>query len=892
MGSVDQINKLLFKIGQRKEQLLEEIKEEYNYLKENNWDIDIDINDLSSSKGYLKYTGGNYLQLRDKLADFDYIHKLKNIIDQLPKSNGTSFFKNIDIRIGIVADEFLYNSFKDVANFHYVNREGYQDLKGKIEVLLIATTWKGIEGDWKGLGNPDSKAREDLYQVINFFKKDGVKVVFYSKEDPTNYDYFVDIAKKCDYIFTTAEEKISDYKNHCKNDNVFVLEFGVNPLYNNPMGIKGSSYMDGAIFAGSWYKKYPHRQKDTRVLFDGVIQAGRPLKIIDRNFNLRLNKHFFPREYLEFISPSIDHQTLQGLFKLYTWVINLNSVKYSRTMFANRVYELQAMGNVILSNFSLGINNLFPHIFFAFNSTEIKNIMSSLKEKELYQLRMHGVRKVLREHTTFHRLSYLLNKIGYDQEFIVPRKIAVIVKEKSDHIQKMFDQQTYENKQLLQVSEVPNVQEMFDFVTFFDETSFYGEYYLEDMINAFKYTKVDFVTKGSYYNNGVKIEGIENNFIDKFESKYRTVFSLGMYNLEEMCNNLEQLNFKIGYSSDPLELDLNNDLKFNSQESKKFTVIIPVFNNGEHLYGKCFMSLRRSSMFNNMEIIIVDDGSTDKETLTIIDRLDRMYANVKTFKYGDKGSGSASRPRNKGMELATTMYITFLDPDNEAIEDGYAKLYQEISKNDVDLVIGNMKKVAMQESNFNYFSSILSIEGKTEFANVNATRYLDNTGFRPQSIQALMIKKSVIDTHNLTMVVGAVGQDTLFFYEIINSVNTLKLIDEYIHIYYAGIQGSAVNYITSKTFEKYLMLEKARFKFLEQNNLIEAYINKRFNFYFKNWYLKKLTKVDKEQKNAAESILLDIYNLYEKYLDEKLVDPELRVFIKELKRGKSQLKHW
>src|SRR5690625_7007814 len=107
--------------------------------------------------------------------------------------------------------------------------------------------------------------------------------------------------------------------------------------------------------------------------------------------------------YLPYISPSIDHKRLQLILKLYKWMLNLNSVKYSKTMFANRVYELQAMGHLILSNYSYGINNLFPNIFFVFDKKEIKDIMHQLDEIELYRHRLFGVRQVLRNHTTFHR---------------------------------------------------------------------------------------------------------------------------------------------------------------------------------------------------------------------------------------------------------------------------------------------------------------------------------------------------------------------------------------------------------------------------------------------------------------------------------------------------------
>src|SRR5699024_11541665 len=74
----------------------------------------------------------------------------------------------------------------------------------------------------------------------------------------------------------------------------------------------------------------------------------------------------------------------------------------SETMFANRVYELQAMGNLILSNYSLGINNLFPNIFIIDSSEEISDIMNNVTDKELYIHQMEGVRTVMRseEHTS------------------------------------------------------------------------------------------------------------------------------------------------------------------------------------------------------------------------------------------------------------------------------------------------------------------------------------------------------------------------------------------------------------------------------------------------------------------------------------------------------------
>src|SRR5699024_596099 len=99
---------------------------------------------------------------------------------------------------------------------------------------------------------------------------------------------------------------------------------------------------------------------------------------------------------------------------------------------------------------------------------------------------------------------------------------------------------------------------------------------------------------------------------------------------------------------------------------KKLSMIVPIHNNGKYLKYKCYLSIKYLTCFNDLEIIFVDDGSSDYETIRIIEDILSENPDI-VYKRFEKGSGSASRPRNIGIELATTDYITFLDPDNEAI---------------------------------------------------------------------------------------------------------------------------------------------------------------------------------------------------------------------------------
>ena len=102
------------------------------------------------------------------------------------------------------------------------------------------------------------------------------------------------------------------------------------------------------------------------------------------------------------------------------------------------------------------------------------------------------------------------------------------------------------------------------------------------------------------------------------------------------------------------------------------TVIIPVYNIKEYL-PRCVKSVS-SQTYDDLEIILVDDGSTDG-TSQLCDKLAAEDMRIRVY---HKKNGGSSSARNAGLMLAEGSYIGFVDSDDYIEPDMYEKLYAGI----------------------------------------------------------------------------------------------------------------------------------------------------------------------------------------------------------------------
>ena len=113
------------------------------------------------------------------------------------------------------------------------------------------------------------------------------------------------------------------------------------------------------------------------------------------------------------------------------------------------------------------------------------------------------------------------------------------------------------------------------------------------------------------------------------------------------------------------------------------SVIVPIYNTEKYLV-ECVESIRKQT-YSNIEIILVDDGSTDA-SIAICDEFAEKDSRVRVFHKKNEGVAVA---RNFGIQQSNGQYVVIVDSDDVAVDRMIEVLYTQIKENDADVGDGN-----------------------------------------------------------------------------------------------------------------------------------------------------------------------------------------------------------
>ncbi len=124
----------------------------------------------------------------------------------------------------------------------------------------------------------------------------------------------------------------------------------------------------------------------------------------------------------------------------------------------------------------------------------------------------------------------------------------------------------------------------------------------------------------------------------------------------------------------------------------KLSIIIPVYNVRDFIIA-CLQSIERQDYIDEIEVIVVDDGSPDDTVSLIQTYMKTSKLNINIVSQANQGIGGA---RNTGISNASGEYIWFIDPDDTIQEYCVKDIYDYAHDNDLDVVIFDLVDVDEQ----------------------------------------------------------------------------------------------------------------------------------------------------------------------------------------------------
>ena len=222
---------------------------------------------------------------------------------------------------------------------------------------------------------------------------------------------------------------------------------------------------------------------------------------------------------------------------------------------------------------------------------------------------------------------------------------------------------------------------------------------------------------------------------------------------------------------------------------EKVSVIIPVYNVEKYL-KECVESVL-SQTYENLEVILVDDGSTDGSG-KICDEFSVKDSRVLAFHMKNQGVSSA---RNFGIKRAGGKYVAFVDSDDLAEKDYIEKLCKKLSEDEtVGLAVCDYKMKTDSK-----FFEIAPKNSKSVYLAKDANDFFDlyEHSLTPSVWAKLFIREKITDEFDKDL---NYGEDDLFILNYLKNIEKIAFVNEPLYVY----RNDSRETLTSKAYKNLL----------------------------------------------------------------------------------------
>lgn len=242
-------------------------------------------------------------------------------------------------------------------------------------------------------------------------------------------------------------------------------------------------------------------------------------------------------------------------------------------------------------------------------------------------------------------------------------------------------------------------------------------------------------------------------------------------------------------------------------EEKKISIIVPICNVCEYV-GKCIESIINQT-YKNLEIMLVDDGSTD-ESGTICDRYASLDSRIRVF---HKENGGLSDARNYAIERATGDLIGFIDGDDWIHPQMYELLSHVMEQQKADVVTCGFEQKDIYFGNKRYTLEELMVE------TMSGTEAISNIDKPLVVAWNKLYRKEIFK--DIRYPVGKIHEDEYVIHRIFYLCKSVSVIQQPLY-FYTIRNGSIVAKMEPRRIYNSLEAFEDRVKFADEMNWEEV----------------------------------------------------------------------
>ncbi len=290
----------------------------------------------------------------------------------------------------------------------------------------------------------------------------------------------------------------------------------------------------------------------------------------------------------------------------------------------------------------------------------------------------------------------------------------------------------------------------------------------------------------------------------------------------------------------------------------KVSVIIPVYN--EKYLSECLQCLINQTL-NDIEIICIDDGSTDKSA----DILETFSENDDRFKIISTQNLGVGHARNIGLDNSSGEYIYFIDAGDFIELNTLEELYNTSFEKNLDVLIFQMINYDDEKDEY-YTTDYYDMSDLKEFVKEDVFNYED-LGDLIFEICVCPVnkfyKRSLIKDFFIRFPEGVIFEDNIFFWKMLFNAKRMGFVPKYYYV--RQRHDSSVMKTPDIKFTDTLLIHNMIFDIFKEYGLFDKYKAILFNKKILMVYSRLTQVAKKDKKLFFEKMKKDFFNMVDEY---------------------------